>query len=184
MTDLFVPPRVARELLDERMQFIQALIRACHKDAICNEWDRELQRLDERLEMLKAPEHQVVGMPLEPGFYHLIRWNEGAPPSVTPVRGEHGEFRVPDSGLLEKLKGLDLQNARVVAEHKLQQARAQISHERGKLNRREARRGDMLERWHAVSRTQVSMNTDTPWAQNAAGAVRTRGEKRKQERRP
>lgn len=180
---LFVPPSVARELLDERAQFIQALLNACHQDQVCVEWDLELQRLDPRLKMLKAPEHLVIGMPLEPGFYHLVRWNENAPPSVTPVRGEHGEFRVPDSGLLEKLRGLDLQNARVVAQHKLDQARAQASHLRGKLNRRQARQEDTLERWRAVSRTQVSMNTDTPWAQNAAGATRTRGEKHKQQRR-
>jgi hypothetical protein len=182
-SSLFVPPSVARELLDERLQFIQTLIRACAKDHICHEWDRELQRLDERMEMFKAPEQLVIGMPLEPGFYHLVRWNETAPPSVTPVRGEHGEFRVPDSGLLDKLRSLDLQNAQVVARHKLEQARAQATHERDKLNRRQARQGDILERWHAVSRTQVSMNTDTPWAQNAAGLARTRGEKRKEQSR-
>jgi hypothetical protein len=38
---------------------------------------------------------------------------------------------------------------------------------------------DVFERFKAVSQTSVSMNRSTPWAQNAAGLKRTKGEARK-----
>lgn len=179
MATLFLPPRVARELLDERQRFAQCLRNACDTDAVCDEWNPELRRLDPLMQLVKAPEYTVVGMPLVPGHYHLIRWNEGAPPSVTPVRHADGSFRVPDSSLLDKLRFLDLQSAQVVAAHRVMQAREQIAEAREKANTREARQGSILERYKAVSRTQVSMNDETPWAQNHAGYKRVRGNTRR-----
>lgn len=169
MPHLFVPPRVKQELLEERRQFEQCILNACTTDPVCEQWNKELQRLDPRLRLVKAPEYLVIGMPLEPGYYHLVRDNETTFPTVTPVRGEHGEYREPDSRLLEQLKGMDLWNANVIAAHKLQQETERRQAEQDKHRTRDARQGDILERWHAVSRTQVSMNRETAWSQNQAG---------------
>lgn len=177
MATLYLPPKVARELLDTRQQFAQCLRNATTVDAVCAEWGPELRRLDPLMEMRKAPEYTVIGMPLVPGFYHLIRWNETTAPSVTPVRHADGSFRVPDSALLDKLRFLDLQSAQVVAAHRVMQERERLTAERDKLRTREGRQGNILERFVATQRTQVSMNPDVPWAQNAAGFKRIRGER-------
>src|SRR5258706_6870468 len=112
---LFVPPSVARELLDERQQFSAAVERGTYSDPICEQWDRELKRLDPLLRMRRAYDAYVIGTPLLPGHYHLIRDNPGAPPSVTPVRGPGGEFVYPPGNLLDRLKTMDLWDARVAA---------------------------------------------------------------------
>lgn len=172
---LFVPPTVARELLDERAQFTAAVMRGTYQDDLCKQWDRELKRLDPLLTMRRAYEAYVIGTPLLPGHYHLIRENPGAPPSVTPVRGPDGGFAYPPGNLLESLKRCDLQDVRVMAERKREMDRAEYALQRQKEHDREVRQDETMERWRAVSRTQISMNPDMPWAQNAAGLRRTKG---------
>ena len=181
MSTLYLPPRVARELLDERQRFAQCLRNACDTDAVCDEWNPELRRLDPLMQLVKAPEYTVIGMPLVPGFYHLLRWNETTAPSVSPVRNADGSFRVPDSALLDKLRFLDLQSAQVVAAHKVMQARERVSAAREKANTREARQGNILERWKSVSRTQITMNTSVPWSQNHRGERAAKGHARRRE---
>jgi hypothetical protein len=169
MARLFLPPNVARELLDERRQFTAAIDRETYKDEVCHEWDRELSRLDPLLEMVRANECFVIGTPLVPGHYHVVRRNPGAPPSVFPVRGPDGEFTHPSGGLLEKLKTMDLQDTRVERMRERMQKSLDERQEREKQQAREERQEEALERWLAVSRAQVSMNADAPWSQNAAG---------------
>lgn len=171
MSRLFVPPKVARELLAERQKYVADLDAACHVDQVCKDWTRELRRLDPLLRMVRAPEYPVVGTPLLPGHYHMIRDNPGAPPSVTPVRGPNGEVDPPGS-LLERLKSMDLQDARVVAAREREQREVQASHDRDVQRHREDRDQNILEKWLAVSRTQISMNDSVPWAQNHQGTKR------------
>lgn len=169
MPHLFVPPAVAHALLEERRVYAADLARACHTDHVCDRWNRELRRLDPLLRMVRAPEMEVVGTPLVPGCYHLIRDNPDAPQSVTPITGPDGGFREPPGSLLEQLQSMDLQNPSV----RRMRARVQQKLDEQQDRRREEIRGerqrDLLERWRAVSRTQVSTNTDTPWSQNVNG---------------
>jgi hypothetical protein len=168
MGRLFLPPRVARELLEERRQFAGAIDRETYKDEVCHRWDKELSRLDPLLEMVRARDCFVVGTPLLPGHYHVIRRNEGAPPSVIPIRGPEG-FIYPPGRLLEQLKTMDLQDARVERMRERVQRSLEERAERDRERVREERQREILERWWATSRTQVSMNPDVPWHQNAAG---------------
>lgn len=171
MPHLFVPPKVARELLEERREYVSLLDEACHVDEVCKDWTRELRRLDPLLRMVRAPEYPVYGTPLIPGHYHMIRANPGAPPSVTPVRGPNGEIE-PPGNLLEKLKGMDLQDARAAADMQRAQREVQAAHDRDHARHRESFDEELVERVAAVTRTQVSMNPDVPWAQNHQGTRR------------
>ena len=178
MSRIFLPPKVARELLEERQQFASDIDKVCHSDKTCETWTRELKRLDPLLRMVRAPEHNVLGLPLHAGCYHLIRDNVGAPPSVTPVLGPDGGFTEPPGKLLDELKGMDLWDTRVERmRERIQRAEAERE-ERQKLARRQEKVEEITERWDAATRTQISMNRDTPWSQNAAGARQVRKPKK------
>lgn len=169
MARIFLPPRVARELLEERHQFAGAVERGTYTDRVCEDWTRELRKLDPRLRMRRAYEYYVIGTPLLPGHYHYVRDNEGAPPTVQPITGPDGEWCEPDGSVLEKLKRSDLQNTRVTRDLEAGRLRVELEQEREKERIRAERQDELLQRWQAASRTQVSMNRDTPWHQNAAG---------------
>ncbi len=169
MGRLFLPPRVARELLDERQQFTAAIDREVFKDEVCHRWDRELSKLDPLLEMVRARDVFVVGTPLVPGHYHVLRRNPGAAPSVIPVRGPEGEFVYPPGRLLEQLKSMDLQDTRVERMRARLQRSADEREEREKQRAREERREELRDRIKAARETSVLVSPDVPWTQNAQG---------------
>jgi hypothetical protein len=176
---LFVPPKVAKELMEERRQFAADLFKVTYVDDTCARWNRELRRLDDRLSMRRAYDTPVLGMPLEPGCYHLVRDNPDAPPSVTPVRGPDGGFCEPPGGLLEQLKSMDLWNVDVVRMRARTEALEQERIERTQEQLRDERVTETIERARAATRTQVSMNPDVAWTQNnSAAARRARGAKK------
>lgn len=170
MPRLFVPPKVARELAEETRRFNAAIDTVCSTDRICDEWTRELRRLDPLLRMVRAPEQPVLGLPLHAGCYHVVRDNPGAPTSVvTPVLNEHGGFMEPPGRLLDQLKGMDLQDTRV---ERMRERIARTEAERAQRAKelaREERQEELRDRVNAAMRTSVSMNPDAPWTQNAKG---------------
>lgn len=149
-------------------------------DPTCNDWNGELRKLDPLLRMGRAkPMAYEPGFSVRPGLFHIVRENESAPPTVQPITGPDGEsFSEPSSQVLESLRRNDLQNPRVygalIAQHELRER----AEEQQLVADRDERQTEMLEHWAAVSRTQVSMNTDTPWAQNHAGYSKVRGAKK------
>lgn len=169
MTRLWLPPKVSRELAEQSQEYNASLNLVCQTDEVCDEWNRELKRLDPYLRMVKAPERPVLGLPLHPAAYHILRDNPTAPTSVIPIVNGDGSPRLPPGRLLEELKGMDLQDVRVERMRERIQRESERAEERRKERVREERQEDTLERWRAVSRTQVSMNPDAPWTQNAAG---------------
>lgn len=169
MSRLFLPPRVARELIEETRRFAADVTSACHKDRICLEWDRELKRLDPLLEMVRAPEQQIIGTPLVPGHYHLIRRNQGAPVSVTPVSGPGGEFVEPPGRLLEQIKSTDLWDVNVTRMRERIRDAEESRRERQKEANRTDRQERIVDHFKAVTQASVSMNRDAPWHQNMAG---------------
>jgi hypothetical protein len=169
MPKLFIPPKVAKELIEERRQFAADLEKVTYSDHVCEKWNRELRRLDPRLRMRRAFDKPVLGFPLEPGLYHLILDPGNAPPSVTPVRGPDGGFCEPPGGLLEQLKSMDMQNPDVLRMRARIQVLEEQRVERHKEELREERIDETLERLKAVQETRVSMNRDQPWSQNVSG---------------
>jgi len=169
MPRLFVPPQVHERLVAERQQHNAELTRACYSDRVCEQWTRELKRLDPLLKMVRAPEHVVIGTPLEPGYYHVVRCNENAPWSVFPVRGPEGEFVYPPSGLLDRLKAMDMWNASVPRLREQMQRKAQEELERRKVTERRDRQEQIVDHYRKVTSASISMNRDSAWHQNVAG---------------
>lgn len=140
-------------------------------DPIALEWNPLLKELDPllRLGRAKGLAH-APGFPVMPGFWHWVRENESTAPTITPITGPDGEsFREPSSGVLEDLRRSDLQDPRVFAVLLAQREESERAAEREIEEAREERQTDMWDHWLAASRTQISMNSASPWSQNHSG---------------
>jgi hypothetical protein len=93
--------------------------------------------------------------------------------------GGAGGFVEPGSWVFDALARSDLWDERVQRDRRRIQRELVEAKARRKERERAEADEDVLERFLAVSRPQVSMNRSTPWAQNAAGLRRTKGEARK-----
>lgn len=175
---MWLPPTVSRELLAEREQFradleAQAVrARMLEVKGLLDQYNYELKRIDPLLEMVRAPATVSAASTLRPGFYHVIRWNEGAPPSTIVIEGENGEFVEPTSRVFDMVARNDLWDPRNRRLKEQRERLAEQAAERQKIRDNQARREELVERVAAASRTQVSMNRDVAWTQNAAGQRR------------
>lgn len=131
-------------------------------------WNPELARIDPDLSLIRA-KHGAQAPGLKPGFWHLMRSTPGAPINLIPLEGPGGEFREPGSWMFDMIRSSDLWDGRVTRDRERKLAAAEDAKRRARLAEREARQGEILERWQAASRAQVSMNRDTPWSQSHAG---------------
>lgn len=171
---MWLPPGVSAELLHEREEFRADLetrtVRAAmlKVKGILDEFNHELKRIDPKLEMVRAGD-DTHGTPLKAGYYHVIRWNDGAPPSVMTVEGEHGEFVEPTSRVFEKLKRNDLWDPTNMRLLRQRQRLADEAAEKRKLKEREERQAEIMDRYLAGTRTFVSMDRSVPWSQNVRG---------------
>lgn len=183
MSRLYVPAKTAREIQKREWAEQRADHRAMlsqlfdFEDPVCREWNPLARDIDPFLRLGRA--HGLAHAPefnVKPGFYHWVRENPTAAPSIQPITNPSGGFREPDSGFLEQLKESDLQNPRVFAELVQRRALAERAEEASLAAEREDRQSEIIDRYMAATRTQVSTSRDVPWAQNAAGLKRpTRG---------
>ena len=139
------------------------------------EWTRDLKQLDERLEMVWAPE-TVTAPGLEPGRFHILRHND-PPTPVTPlplVRGcltgnpDDDSFIEPGSWVFDWLQKADLQNNRVQAERQ----RFKEEAERQRQKRRQAEREETA--WEIDSRLR-SVNDTSVWMGGKNWKASTKG---------
>lgn len=168
MPSLWVPPAVSRELQQETLKHRAELMAAARRDATCDYWDRELQKIDSKLTLVQAHEDaQVPG--LKPGYWHVIRDCTPGPPSILPIVGDAGEFVEPTSRLLELLRAGDLQNPRAMADRRRRDEANARRAERRKQAEHEERVEEMMDRWRAVNKTTVLVSDDVKWTQSANG---------------
>lgn len=176
MSDLLLPASVRREILKDRWAEQRREWRAKlealfdFQDPVCLEWNPDLKELDPLLRLGRArPLAYEPGWTVQPGFYHWVRDNETAAPTVTPITGPDESFREPDSGVLEDLRRSDLRNPRVFA---MLLAQRQVREEQQRLRverDREERQQEMLDRYLAGNRAFVSTSTGSSWSQSARG---------------
>ena len=179
MTEIWVPPDVSRELRDGTREHNASLGNMFRfTDPVCAAWNPVLFEIDPLLKLGKALDGAFAPGVL-PGFYHLVRMIPDAPWWVQPLTGPSGEFAEPTSAMLDMLRANDLQNARARMDRELAQERARREQEAQVERDREERHQEIEERVAALTRTQVSMNPDAPWGQNARGAALQRSRKRK-----
>lgn len=179
MGEFFVPPRVAYELQQETLRREAEGLRELQVEARfkwAREFEAELKRIDHRLFGPvfcpdPAPLDAVV-MGAQPGRWHVGRENEGAPTSLLPILGPNGEYMEPTSRVFEQLKQMDWWDDRVMRDRRKRERELEEAKARREERERKEFDEECYERYMAVSRTQVSMNRDTPWTQNHAGGKR------------
>jgi hypothetical protein len=183
MASLWMPPqararepKVSREHQAGTRQWEARVKSMMHMAGpVIEHWNRELALIDPNLRLWRAAD-TALAPGVVAGYYHLVRLNEAAPLWVMPLTLPDGSFAEPSDAMLRALRAADLQNTRVVDDRRLASERAARSAEHAEAHDDEVRVDETVQRFKAVDRTQVSMSTDTPWAQNFNGSRRpTRG---------
>lgn len=166
---LWLPPEAIAE---ERRRFAAAVLRCVTiEDTRARECTAALQRIDPRLFMVKAHEKIKPGVPVMPGYYHILRHNENAPLSVFMVHHD-GAYVEPTSRIFDRLAEGDLHDPRVFREMRDLDRKAHEEGERDIARDHEDRRAELRERVNAAVRTQVSMDRTLPWTQNSSGRAK------------
>jgi hypothetical protein len=180
---LILPRRLADELNEQRRRYRQAVLDSIvldDSDPLLLDYCRRLQAFDPRLMLVRARGNVAPGVPMKPGYYHLLIDNgPEVPLSVTVIEGANGEFCEPTSRLFEKLVAGDMTQRRNL-ERMARIERAEYeANEREKQRNRAERREHLRDLVNAYTRTSISMNTARPWTQNnQPNAQRDAGERR------
>jgi hypothetical protein len=172
-------PKVGREHIQGTREWEALVLSMMHQaGGILNVWNDALRDIDRNLRLMQATEGAHAPGVL-PGFYHLVRLRDPAEGTfmwVQPLAGPDGEFVTPTDQMLQDLRARDLQNPAAVADRRRADMIAASSKARSRANEDEDRVHYAVDLFKARTRTQVSMNRQTPWAQNHAGTRRpTRG---------
>jgi hypothetical protein len=163
---LWVPPTISRELQAEAAQDEAEVRLAMALKGQLDWWNRELKKIDERLEMAWFPEGtSIVGV--VPGRYHVLRFEPGAPVTIIPVTGPNGEFVEPNSAVFDKLRQSDLWNDQAQRARRRAQEELTRAKERQAAREREERREELQDRARAAWGVSVSMSKAGPWRQTA-----------------
>lgn len=172
-TGLYVPSHIDRYDLDaterhnaEVDQMIQRF------EGTMRYWTEVIQREldDPRLEVIFAPPYASAETGLEPGRYHVMRRNEPpTPPTLIPLEGTRGEFVEPGQWVVDLLRRSDLQNPRVMADHREAKRRLEMEKRNEQQRETEERREHLRDAYKSRFETSISFNRDNPWTQNVAG---------------
>lgn len=168
MSKIWVPQQTNKRLLDERRQFAAELAQMMYVKGVMDEFNKELREIDPYLELVQAKEKIKAGNPLKPGYWHIVRHNPGAPPTVMTIEGENGEYVEPNAEVFRRLKeDNDMWNVESAHRRRKREEKLELAKERRKDRERKERQEEIMERWNAATRTQVSMLPG--WSQNSAG---------------
>jgi len=169
---LWVPPKVKQEMAEQAREQYRALLWPLmdFDDPICRQWEPELRKLDPYIRLGRAkPMAYAPELGVKAGYYHFLRDNPGAPPTVAPITGPNDEWVEPDGGVLRKLQENDLQRPGVLRDRLAREARREQEKEREKERELAEWTQEAVERWDAGTRAHVSMSSDIPWTQNTRG---------------
>lgn len=182
MPALWLPPEVSRELRDHTASYRAEVLKMIETAGpVQAAWNPTLQAKDPRLSMIRAKESaNAVG--LIPGYYHLMMDGEGVPLTFLAIRNPDGSFTEPSHRTLTWLSEADLQNPQVIRERDAQMRSLEERTAKDRAAIADEVTEEAEERWAAATRTQVSMNPDTPWSQNASGARAAKAYKRDKRR--
>jgi hypothetical protein len=143
------------------------------EDPLLLDYCVRLQAFDPRLLLVRARDEVVPGVPMKPGYYHLLIDNgAGVPLSVTAIEGANGEWCEPTSRIFEKLVAGDMRERRNLERFARIEADRHGAVEREKAQDRSERRDHLRELVTAYTETSVSMTDARPWTQNHRPAAR------------
>ena len=183
MTGLYLPASLAREAAERRERFradVFASIELDDDDPVLAEWTFRLQQFDRRLMLVRAREEVVRGLPMKPGYYHLLIDNgPDVPLSITVVEGGAGEFCEPTSRIFEKLMAGDMREQRNLDRFERAAREEFEANARELADDKAERREHIKDLVNAYTRTSVSLTKARPWTQNTQPqARRDAGERR------
>lgn len=167
MSNLWVPPKVAQHLVEERQAHNAATLQMFDFD-VATEWNQELRKMDPLLRLGKAKE-RANAPGVMPGYFHLIRMNPGAPIWVQPLHDGTGGYVEPTSMMLDWLRRADLQNPQARRERHRLDAAAEKAAQRTASLEHEQRVDHMMDHWRANTQVRIPFKSDTRWSQNVAG---------------
>jgi len=179
---LFVPPRVARELQQETRRREAEALKSLKLRDLWHEYNARLDRIVPGMRLMWCEETITLDAFTQgglPAHWHLV-WPgyNGGPLTVQPLVlrdgephiGGEGDFIEPGSWMFDRIAEMDMWNERTMRERRRIREAAKEAAARRREQERAAFDRECLEHWLAASRTQISMNRNTPWSQNAAGA--------------
>lgn len=145
--------------------------------------DHDLKQIDRHLQLLYVDEEtDTRGTPIKAGYFHVVRWNPDAPPTVIPIEDENGMPVEPGSRLFDRLRAGDIWDPRNQRRFADRQAKLKASREREKARETEARREELHERWNRANSTQIAFSDGKPMRLSSAKtAKRDAGESKKRE---
>lgn len=159
---LILPASVARKYAEERNAHRADLLRAL--EATSQQlayWNQRLKEIDPHLQLVKAQSSTTLPG-LKPGYFHIIRDNGHAPPTVWPLQGRDGEFREPDSGMLEELARGDMWSERSRREQERAASAAKAAAQREREREREERMDEIRERMKAATNPSTLIKKGLP----------------------
>lgn len=172
---MWLPPGVTEELYEERQAregVAMAAMSAEDQQAWVDGFNRELRQIDPYLKLLWCPDPapvDAVACGAQPGRWHVMRHNPGAPISLLPITGPEGEYVEPTSRVFDMLRASDWWNPEVNRERKRVAAEMERAKERRQAEEHRQANEEVYERYLAATRAQVSMSRSTPWSQNSSG---------------
>lgn len=176
MARLILPTSVTtgRELAHAREEFA-AQLREELRPALGKiaELDALLKRIDPLLHLVYWDTDRP-DLPFRRGYWYVIRDNPGGIPSWVEINADGAPIE-PTSRIFDRLAQGGLWNADTVRRSKAAELERLAQAEADRLRADEERTEHLRELVLAATRTQVSMNRSTPWAQNHAGHARVRG---------
>lgn len=177
----FAPPKVAAALRDETVRReAHAFLGLLTDDgsAWWREFNRDLEHFCPGMRLVFCPDPcpvEAVALGARPGRWGvMVPSMHGGPVSVKAFAGPNDEHVEPGTWVFDMLRSHDWGDPRVMRDRERAQEEAARAADRRRERERQERDEDVLERYLAVSRAQVSMSRDVPWSQNAAGRRGTR----------
>lgn len=152
---LWLPPSERQRRIDRRAEYATSLLVGLAAKERFDDWNRELKQISPYLELVKA--HSQARHPaLRPGFWHVLYRPPAGVPTILVHEGPDGEYREPDSGLLEMLRRSDLWSDRSIRERERIDRMLEQSRQRRIEREREERIDEVRQRAKAAVNPGVS----------------------------
>lgn len=169
MTRLWTPPKVSKELRESRRQLDADILASLEPGDPPEPWNSQLKELDPRLYLARARGIIRAGVPMKPGYWHVLRDNSDrdAGLSVTPVEDAVGGFCEPNSRLIEMMRRNDLQRPGAIQERENYRLRREFEEKRQHAAWLDDKVQEGVERWEAGNRAFVGWTPEGKWTQSA-----------------
>jgi hypothetical protein len=171
VSKLWTPPTVSRELRESTAEHNVATLGMFDFNyGVFDKWNKELKKIDPLLRLGKAKDG-AFALGVIPGYYHILRIPESNrdPLWVVPLHDGNLGFVEPTSAMLDMLRASDMQNPRVMREHKRVQEELAAKEEKQRQEDSDRRKDMAYELWKANTQVRIPFHNDARWSQTVKG---------------